>query len=289
MVAYFCVNSSLGPTWNSSNTTMWSTTSGVTVTPTGPPQAGDTATFDANSGGGTVTVGSSINATNTLVSITAGAFTGTLDFSVNNPSINIAAAAAATGLSFSGTGAARVFKLGSGTHTFTNGSGYDFTTTTNAGAQSLASATLVFNAGNTPASVAQQSINLGGFAYGTITINGRLSGQAASLNGNVNAWSATTLNLNGPLWIASGSNSGTITNLNITGASIAQPVMVYITTQNTQISLTVTTATINYASIRNINFINPATAGNSWDLGQNTNLTVTNPTAGTGGGNIIGS
>ena len=276
-------------TWAASGSSTgnhWATSTGGAGADANAPVTGDSVTFDGSSGGGTVTVDSTVNGLS-LLSITAGAFTGTLDFSVNNPSMTITAAAAATGISFSGSGVGRIFKLGSGTFTFANGAGYDFGTTTGAGTQSLASCTLVFNAGSSPALVGQQQVLLGGFAYGTITFNGRGSGQGVNFSGSVNGWTATTLNLNGPLFVGLGTPNGTITNLNISG-SVSQTVTMYITPQNTQITLTVTTATISYAALRNINFTNAATATNSWDLGANTNLTATPPSAG-GGSGVIGS
>jgi len=62
----------------------WKTASGGSTNIAAPGSA-DTATFDANSGGGTVTVASDFN----VNTIQSGAFTGTLDFSVNNNSVNI--------------------------------------------------------------------------------------------------------------------------------------------------------------------------------------------------------
>jgi hypothetical protein len=296
----FAVNTGAGVTWSTGNGVMWASSSGGTASTcaaTGgvPKQSVDIATFDGASGGGTVTVDSTMNGT-TISSLVGGAFTGTLDFSVNNPSMTFAAAAAQSGLSFSGAGTGRILKLGTGTFTFNNGNNYDFTTTTGAGAQSLAGATLVFNGASSPALVAQATIALGGFAYGTITINGRGSGQAIAFLGGVSTWTATTINLNaggaggstGVLYVSPGTIAGTVSNLNITG-SIAQPVVLQITTQNTQLALTVTNApSIAYAAIRNINFVNAANATNSWDLGENTNLTATPPSPSSGGGHIIG-
>lgn len=94
-------------TWDNSDTTHWAATSngagGQSV-----PGASDTVTFDANSGGGTVTP----NYDMTVTSITMGAFTGTLDFSANNNSPTMA--------TFSGTGTGtRTLNMGSGTWTLT--------------------------------------------------------------------------------------------------------------------------------------------------------------------------
>lgn len=108
-------------TWDGAATTHWSATSGGAGGASVPGVA-DTVTFDANSGGGTVTVNTNFS----VVSLTWGAFTGTIDFSVNNNSPTVQ--------TFSGTGTGvRTFKMGSGTFTVT-GSGttiWNMTTTTN--------------------------------------------------------------------------------------------------------------------------------------------------------------
>jgi len=78
-------------TWDASTTTHWSATTGgaggVSV-----PGVADTVTFDANSGGGTVTPSVDI----AVSTITCGAFTGTLDWSINNNNVTCS--------SFSGSG-----------------------------------------------------------------------------------------------------------------------------------------------------------------------------------------
>jgi hypothetical protein len=105
-------------TWDASDTTHWAATSngagGVSV-----PGSSDTVTLDASSGGGTVTV----NTNPTISSLTMGAYTGTLDFSVNNNSISM--------VTFSATGTGtRTLKMGTGTWTIT-GTNWTITTSTN--------------------------------------------------------------------------------------------------------------------------------------------------------------
>lgn len=94
--------------WTTLNLTSWSISTGgvggATV-----PGAGDTANFDASSGGGTVTP----NYNMSLGNLNMGAFGGTLDFSVNNNSPTISGA-----FNCSGTGV-RTFKAGTGTWTMT--------------------------------------------------------------------------------------------------------------------------------------------------------------------------
>jgi len=97
-------------TWDSSTTTNWSATSGG-AGGASVPGASDDVTFDASSGGGTVTP----NYNMTVTSITMGAFTGTLDFSANNKSPTMST------FDFSGTGV-RTLNMGTGTFTITGSS-----------------------------------------------------------------------------------------------------------------------------------------------------------------------
>lgn len=133
-------------TWDASTTTHWSATSGGAGGASVPGSA-DAATFDAASGGGTVTT----NYDMTVISLIMGAFTGTLDFSSSNPTI--------TG-TFSGTGSGtRTLNLGSGTFTLsgTPGVSWDFNVPTNltlnAGTSTIrltdtSSSTLTFTGGS---------------------------------------------------------------------------------------------------------------------------------------------
>jgi len=93
--------------WDVSTTTHWSDSSGGAGGQS-VPGSSDTAIFDAASGGGTVTPNYNLS----VVSITMGAFTGTLDFSANNNSPTLAT------FSCNGTGT-RTLKMGTGTFTLT--------------------------------------------------------------------------------------------------------------------------------------------------------------------------
>lgn len=118
--------------WDNANTASWASSSGGTASScaaTGgiPKNLTDVATFDANSGGGTVTVcgASSANcpsgsgvltltaSSNTGKIFTTG-FTGTLDFSVNNPTVTVA------GLVDIGS-SVEAIKFGTGAWTFVGG------------------------------------------------------------------------------------------------------------------------------------------------------------------------
>ncbi len=106
-------------TWDNSSTTNWSAASGGS-NGASVPGSGDTVTFDASSGGGTVTP----NYDMTVTSINMGAFTGTLDFSANNNSPTMAL------FTFGGTGV-RTLNMGSGTFTITGSTGFTVSPSTN--------------------------------------------------------------------------------------------------------------------------------------------------------------
>lgn len=97
-------------TWDGATTTHWSASTGG-AGGASVPGSSDDVTFDGSSGGGTVTV----NTNPSIVSLTMGAFTGTLDFATNNNNITISSGNA---LNISGTGT-RTLNMGSGTWTFT--------------------------------------------------------------------------------------------------------------------------------------------------------------------------
>lgn len=105
-------------TWDASDTTHWAATSGGAGGQSVPVLA-DTVTFDASSGGGTVTVNTNFSVT----TLTMGAFTGTLDFSANNNSPTMG------NFDGSGTGT-RTLNMGSGTWTVTGSNATKWTTAT---------------------------------------------------------------------------------------------------------------------------------------------------------------
>lgn len=103
-------------TWDAISLLNWSTSSGGAAGAS-VPGSGDTVIFDGASGGGTVTVGYDPS----VISITGGAFTGTLDFATSNPTMQT--------FSFSGTGT-RTLNYGSGNWTITGNNATVWTTQT---------------------------------------------------------------------------------------------------------------------------------------------------------------
>ncbi len=285
-------------TWDQTNTggggsggIKWasSTGGGTACTAVSGPAAGvpgpsDIATFDASSGGGTVTVAATINSTNTIQSIVAGTFTsGTLDFATNNTSITFNAAG------FSGTGTvARTINRGTGTFTFTGAGSWDLTTTTLLTWTAGSGGTYVFTSSST---TGQQAFHGGSKDYGAssvLTVNGRAAGTGFAYSGSN---TLGTINLTGPLYFkATAGASHTVGSLNITGTLTAPVVFGFDTSQNTAVTFNVTSSAISYAVLRSITFgtsaVNPT---NSWDLGNNNfnSGSLSTPSGGSGG-KIIG-
>jgi hypothetical protein len=145
-------------TWDGSTTTHWAATSGG-ASGASVPGTNDSVIFDGNSGGGTVTVNTTVNS----ISITCGAFTGTLDFSANNNNVTLN--------SFSASGSAtRTVNLGSGTWTITGTSGLLWDVSNNTGLTfSASSSTIVFSGNISGAGAAIQAwASSSPTTYGTI-------------------------------------------------------------------------------------------------------------------------
>lgn len=203
-------------TWDATSTTHWATTSGGS-SGASVPGSSDTVTFDANSGGGTVTVNTTVN----VVSITAGSFTsGTLDFSANNNNVT------AQTISITGT-VARNIKMGNGTWTITGTTGtiWNSATITN----------LTFNANNSSlvfSSNATFTVAFGGLtlhnvsftAGGTLTITGlnttfnNLTISCSGTDKSVNV--SQDITINGTFTITATTSGSTSGRINICGGSI---------------------------------------------------------------------
>lgn len=268
-------------TWDSSTTTNWSLSTGG-AGGAAVPVTGDSVTFDASSGGGVVTVAAAVSGLS-LTTLTMGAFAGTLDFSVNNPSLTFT-----TSFSNNGIGA-RTLKLGSGTFTVSaqNGTVWDFGVVTNFVNPSTFAGTstvLISAAANN-----QRTIVLGaGCTYATLTIaNTGSTANAANLNGG-GTGVVTTLNLTAPLNVVLAGGM-TITNaLNIAGTAFNNAVQIYASSGAVSWTLSSAGGTANWCVIGNLTAItNSLTATNSINLGGNTNVAITGPSGGGGAGAVI--
>ncbi len=264
-------------TLDSSDTTHWSATSGG-AGGASVPGIGDAVIFDASSGGGTVTVnfGGAIS----ILSLAMGAFTGTLDFSVNNNSI-ITGSPNGTGINISGTGT-RTLKMGNGTWTtniiFAGASAWNASITTNLTFQPNGS-TIVINGTTTN----QTSFAGGGLAYNNITIGPNTSlGYFSVAN---SGGSFANITLSPPASLVT-STDITATSLTSNGTSSNQNYIT--TTTHTNIANIISIAsgsyTLNWTGIRATTFSGGATfaATNSFNLGLNSGISFG------GGGCILG-
>lgn len=277
--AYTSGGTVAGGHWGTGNTSNWASATGGTVgtcAATGgvPKQAADTATFDGSSGGGTVTVDSTINGV-TLTQITMGAFTGTLDFSVNNPSITL------TSL-FSNNGSAlRRLNLGSGTFTLAGltGNVWDFGTTTN----------LTFNAGTSVILISPsgsptgtRTFNTTNITYATMTVASFANTQATESPFSVTQGTFGTLNVNGPSIFSLTSTTITVTNMNFLGTSAA-PISVS-GGGGSHSAIVATTVSAAWTTFAGLAFSGGTfTASNSFNCGSVSGITI-NPPSGGGGG-----
>lgn len=252
----------------------------------GVPGPSDTATFDGSSGGGTVTA----NPTGTgltLNTLAMGSFTGTLDFSVNNPSMTLGGNGAA-GFSVTGTGV-RTLKLGSGTFTLKTSSnnGWDATVTTNMTFNGN-TATLKFS---TPTTTGSDGVVLGALSYAGVTFQfGPITnGSLVSVTGS--STTVANMDFTGPAAVQFPSITFTVTgSINSSGSAGSE---VFISNGNSASSLTTLSQsnapTITWSGLRGLTFSGvTSTATSSFDLGANSGITITAPSGGSSGGHIIG-
>lgn len=263
-------------TWDSSDTTHWSATSGG-AGGASVPGAADDVTFNGSSGGGTVTV--NFGGTISVKSITAGAFTGTLDFATNNNSVNIG-----NFLSWSGSGT-RTINMGGGTWTLSGASGslMDLSNVTGLTFTS-SSANIVLSA----VSATIRSISLGtSFTYGSLTINANSSNSYTSIAATGLTFGSITINSGNSVGFPQGITTTVSGALTATGSSSA-PVGILSSGPGTNAAtISVGSAsTIDWGGILRITKAGAGsiTATNSLDMGGNTGVSISPPS----GGGVVG-
>jgi hypothetical protein len=267
-------------TWDNTGDTHWSLSSGGANNTTHP-VTGDTATFDASSGGGTVTV----NANLIFDALILGAFTGTLDFSANNNNVTFTGTANPA-LSVTGTGT-RTFNMGNGTWSFPQATGaalVDFSTSTN----------LTFNANSSNISFTSSApsavrvFNGGGLTFATITVAAANAQPFALLGSNT----IGTLNLTAPLYVQFPNGSTTTITNPVTWSGTSTTQFFLNTNSGGSAAATINTAvgsTISFAAMRLLTSAGTApTLTNCFDLKNNTGFTFPAVGGGGGGGHIIG-
>jgi hypothetical protein len=281
-------------TWDSTTTTHWSTSSGG-AGGASVPGSGDSVNFDGNSGGGTVTASATISGL-TFQSLVCGAFTGTLDFSVNNPSITVGVNGGPA-IDMSGTGT-RTIKLGSGTFTLKAASNNLINLTTTTGLTYDTTSTATFNV-VAPGGGGIQQFNTGSFSFtnNTVNVTGRTDGSLVIFVGG-STFKSLTVSGSGSVNIEIPSFGTTLTfnsGVHISGSSTLLTSLINsnyggnISASAANIAVGATSS-LSWTALMGITFTtSTTTATNSFDLGANSGVTITPPSGGGGGGgHIIG-
>jgi hypothetical protein len=262
-------------TWDAADTTHWAATAGGAGGQS-VPGTGDAVILDASSGGGTVTV----NTTVAVQTLTMGAFTGTLDFSANNNNVTLSGNGG-----FSGTGSgARTLNLGNGTWTLTGVGGatlWNMATVTNL-TFNANSSTIVF----TTASSAVKVFSGGGLTYNAISIGADTSRGGFQFQG---ANTIATLTVGAPNTVEfTASTTTTITNAFAFVGTRTLPIALMSTNPNiaATVSISSGSASLSAGAIRSMTFSGGATfsATESYDLGATSGITITGPSSGVIGG-----
>lgn len=231
--------------WDAVTTTHWSASSGG-AGGASVPGASDTVTFDASSGGGTVT----ITADHSVTSVTGGAFTGTLNYGTGR-SLTYQT------FNFSGTGT-RSLTLGNSTITITGSNGWNIQTTTNL-TFSGASSTITFTGSF------MGTLQFGSLTYGTLNFTG--AGDVIPANINCTTFNRTGTAVKTCSITFSGANTITGT-LTLAGNSSVNRLLVASTIVGT--ARTITAATV-VCSNSDFQDITGAGAG-SWDFSAQTDI-----------------
>lgn len=263
-------------TWDSSTTTHWASTTGGAGGQSVPGSA-DAVTIDASSGAGTITV--NFGGTITIQSLTCGAMGMTLDFSVFNNNVTLSTGANA----FSGTGTGtRTINLGNGTWTLSGASGagniWNMSVTTNL-TFSANSSILSFTNTTATGSVMMP----GGLTYSTVSIAGITGGGRFAISGSC---TIANLNISAPNFVTFPSGSTvTITNSFAWNGTSSNQIGIASSTQNTSATIAAAaSSTAAWAAFRDMTFTGSPSASNSFDLGHNSGITITAPSASSGGG-----
>jgi hypothetical protein len=269
-----------GGNWTSTSTANWSGSTGG-APGSAVPVAGDAVSFDALSGGGTVTVAATFNTGNSLGSFIFGAFSGALDFLTNSPNVTITGSGATA---FSGTGAGtRTFNMGNGLWKISN------STTTTFSMNAIGG--LVFNANSSTIEITGNTASVvnflgGGLPYNVVTFDlNTLKGGVAFSGTN----SFANLSLSPGYYSFPNGVTTTITTLTLLSASASNPIsLASNTAAAATLSIGALSGSFDWCAFRGITFAgaaSPITANDCFDLGLNTSL-IANPPS--GGAHIIG-
>lgn len=258
-------------TWDAADTTHWDDADGG-AGGDAVPGTSDVAVFNANSGGGTVTV----NVNVAVQSITFGAFAGTIDFGTNNNTV-----ALTVGLNGSGTGV-RTLITGTGQWTLTalTGGVIDFTTATNFTLTNTGwNVLLAAPTGPT----GDRTITGGAKTIPTLTVNDAIMRQTRIVLNNVTIGTLVPTSMR--RLTVTGGSSATITNGFTWTGTASAPIFLE--------SSTFSNATLNVGGTCVLEWANftwltkggagTITGNNSFDLLATSGITVNNPSVGGGG------
>lgn len=262
-------------TWDSSTTTHWAASTGGAGSQSVPGSA-DSVTFDGSSGGGTVTL--NFGGAITIQSITMGAFTGTWDNSVNN---NDMALSAVGGFQGTGTGT-RTINLGTATYTLSASNAQWFFSTTLNLTYTGSAANIVFTG-----SSGARLFTGGGLSHGNVTF-GASSGAGIVQVGSSNT--LASLNIAAPNYVtfAQGSTTTITGAFNWSGSSSSQIGIVSNSPGGAASFAAASSSVASWCAFRDINFTTGSpVASSSFDLGNNSGITITPPSGHSFG--VIGS
>ncbi len=247
-----------------------------------PNSASDNATFDGNSGGGTITR----NVNWSISTLNVSAFTGTFGNSGDTASVDV--------LTWTNSGSGvRTVNLGASTWTVGAaggaGTGWNQNGATNLTFDPNTSTVRTVGV-NANAAV---GLNLGSFSYNVVTI--KASAVGGGIQANMANPTIATLNIAAPnyIFINNGNNITVTGSLNFSGGGANAWTGFATTAPNNSATFTLSggPATCDYCSFRDITAVtNAITATNSINYGRATNISITPPSfsGGSGGNSIIG-
>lgn len=277
--AKFLVLCTTACTWDNTNDTIWSLSSGGTNNTTHPTSA-DAVTLDANSCVGGVTCTITVNATLNVQSLTMGACTASttgciLDFSANNNNSTMG--------SFSNTGTGtRTVNMGSGTMTLTAASGavFDLTTVTNLTFNTNTSTILL-----SATATGSRTLNLGSKTHNNITVTNAAQNSFSVDFSGAGAATIANLTLTNVLNLRLQQSTTLTISATLTYNNGGGPLLGLIYTNGVVGTLSVAAATtFDNAVMQNITKAGAGSIAvtNGYSGGGLTTVTVTNPSTGRG-------
>ena len=272
-------------TYSTTSSAHWASASGGTggtCAATGgvPKQATDTAILDGSSGGGTVTIDSSMSGT-TFDTFNASAFAGTVTFT-GTGSITLA-----NQIVLSGTPVA--VNLNNWTFNLTQPGNYNYALDCSSCGANINAGTSTINVTSAGTTSGNRGINVGAATWSTITIGSTPANYYIMTFANGGSMTIGTLNI-GAKNIVNFTGYGimTITNPISWGGASSSAGGLAVYGLGFQLTLAVAAgSTCNWCSIGGLTFTGSPVANNSTVLGNNSGITISAPSGG-GGNKIIG-